>query len=157
MVRNSSSTYEFSLPGQIAMISTLLVCYFIFDTSMAQKSSFKMQQQGEYTPRYAFPNLPYSVLKNPTYIQTQHGNKLLTSGWWAWARKINYTADWIQSVTWGLTAGLNTPITMFYPVFFLAVLTHRCGRDFEKCARKYGDDWVEYCKVVKYRFIPGVY
>jgi len=52
----------------------------------------------------------------------------------------NYTADWIQSLTWGLSAGLNTPITFFYPAFFMTVLIHRCGRDFERCARKYGDE-----------------
>jgi delta24(24(1))-sterol reductase len=52
----------------------------------------------------------------------------------------NYTADWIQALTWGLSAGLNTPITFFYPAFFMTVLIHRCGRDFERCARKYGDE-----------------
>jgi delta24(24(1))-sterol reductase len=157
MIRAPTSTYEFPLWGQLLMVSTLLICYWIFDTSMSQKSIFKMQQQGDYTPRKAFPTLPWAEVKEPTYIQTKHGNKLLTSGWWAYARKINYTADWIQSTTWGLTAGFNTPITLFYPAFFLAVLVHRCGRDFEKCARKYGDDWEEYCKVVKYKFIPGIY
>lgn len=48
--------------------------------------------------------------------------------------------DWTQSLMWGLSAGLNTPITLFYPAFFLAVLTHRCSRDFERCAMKYGDE-----------------
>ncbi|ORY27457.1 ergosterol biosynthesis ERG4/ERG24 [Naematelia encephala] len=157
MLRATPSSYQFPLIAQIAMLFTLLICYWIFDSSMAQKSNFKMQQQGEYHPRGAFPTMPWSVIEHPTYIQTKHGNKLLTSGWWQFARKINYTSDWIQACTWGLTAGFNTPITMFYPVFFLAVLTHRCGRDFEKCALKYGDDWDEYCKVVKWRFIPYIY
>lgn len=157
MVRTPVSTYEFPLVGSLAAITTLLVAYYIFDTAMAQKSSFKMQQQGEYKRRNAFPVLPGSEVVNPTYIQTKHGNKLLTSGWWAYARKPNYSADWIQSLMWGVSAGFVTPITFFYPVFFLAVLTHRCGRDFEKCARKYGEDWEEYCRVVKWRFIPGVY
>lgn len=111
----------------------------------------------EYIDRGAFPNLPWRIIENPTFIQTKHGNKILTSGWWAYLRKPNYSFDWIQSCTWGLSAGLVTPITLFYPLFFLAVLTHRCGRDFEKCERKYGEDWDEYCKVVPYRFIPYVY
>lgn len=58
-----------------------------FDTSMAQKSAFKMQQQGVYVPRKSFPQLPGAIVENPTYIETKHGNKLLTSGWWAYARK----------------------------------------------------------------------
>lgn len=157
MIRSPVSKYEYSLPAQIAMYTTLLVCYYIFDTSMSQKSSFKLQQQGDHTIRKAFPVLPGSVVENPTYIQTKHGNKLLTSGWWAYARKINYTADWVQSLTWGLSAGLNTPITMWYPFFFLLVLLHRCERDFAKCSRKYGEDWDEYCRVVPYRYIPYVY
>jgi delta24(24(1))-sterol reductase len=31
--------------------------------------------------------------QNPQYIQTEHGSKLLVSGWWGVARKVNYTAD----------------------------------------------------------------
>jgi Delta24(24(1))-sterol reductase len=54
---------------------------------MAQKSHFKMQQQGITEWRKLFPSLPGNTVQNPTYIQTAHGNKLLTSGWWAWARK----------------------------------------------------------------------
>ncbi|KIR81692.1 delta24(24(1))-sterol reductase [Cryptococcus gattii EJB2] len=157
MSRAPIESYEFSRLGSFALFSTLMLCYYIFDCSMAQKSVFKMQQQGEYKPRKAFPQLPWAELKNPTYIQTKHGNKLLTSGFWRFARKPNYTADWIQACTWGLTAGFNTIITMWYPIFFLAVLIHRCERDFAKCARKYGDDWDEYCKTVKWKFIPGIY
>lgn len=157
MSRAPIKSYEFSRLGSFALFSTLMLCYYIFDCSMAQKSVFKMQQQGEYKPRKAFPQLPWAELKNPTYIQTKHGNKLLTSGFWRFARKPNYTADWIQACTWGLTAGFNTIITMWYPIFFLAVLIHRCERDFAKCARKYGDDWDEYCKTVKWKFIPGIY
>jgi delta24(24(1))-sterol reductase len=57
-----------------------------FDTSMAQKSRFKMEQAGNYRPRYTFPQLPYSHLSNPRFLQTKHG-KLLIDGWWAYLRK----------------------------------------------------------------------
>ena len=77
-----------------------------FDTSMSQKSRFRMQMQGITTFRNSFPQLPWSIIENPKFIQTAHGyvfvlhfcgcshshtlnsNRLLTNGWWAYARKI---------------------------------------------------------------------
>ena len=44
----------------------------------------------------------------------------------------NYVADWIMSLTWGLVIGTASPIPYFYSVFFIVVLIHRCGRDFER-------------------------
>ena len=88
---------------------------------------------------------------------TLTSNRLLTSGWWAYARKPNYTADWVQSLTWGLCIGTASPIPYFYSVFFITVLIHRCGRDFERCAVKYGKDWERYCQIVRWKFIPYVY
>ncbi|ODN84359.1 hypothetical protein L202_00326 [Cryptococcus amylolentus CBS 6039] len=157
MSRTPLATYEFPIWASVALFTTLITCYWIFDSAMSQKSVFKMQQQGQYVRRKAFPTVPWAEVENPTYIQTKHGNKLLTSGWWGFLRKPNYTADWIQACTWGLCAGLHTPITMWYPFFFLTVLVHRCERDFQKCERKYGDDWEEYCRTVPYKFIPGIY
>ncbi|EIN05960.1 ERG4/ERG24 ergosterol biosynthesis protein [Punctularia strigosozonata HHB-11173 SS5] len=157
MASHDPENYRWSTPAYVAIYTTLLTAYYIFDTAMAQKSHFKMQQQGITEFRKLFPNLPGNTVENPTYIQTAHGNKLLTSGWWAWARKPNYTADWTMSFTWGLIVGRCSPIPYFYSVFFITVLVHRCGRDFERCARKYGKDWERYCETVPYRFIPYVY
>ncbi|KAL5513288.1 ERG4_2 [Sanghuangporus vaninii] len=157
MARHDPSEYKFSTPAYIALYATLLTAYYIFDTSMSQKSRFKMQTQGTFKWRKAFPQLPRGTVENPTYIQTEHGNRLLTSGWWAYARKPNYTADWVQSLTWGLCIGSASIIPYFYSVFFITVLIHRCGRDFERCAVKYGKDWDRYCEIVKYKFIPYVY
>lgn len=82
-----------------------------------------------------------------------------------------------MSFTWGAIVGFATPIPYFYAVFFITVLIHRCGRDFERyinlpygcmklplmslpayrCSVKYGKDWERYCSIVKYKFIPGIY
>ncbi|KIM90426.1 hypothetical protein PILCRDRAFT_812170 [Piloderma croceum F 1598] len=157
MASHDPSMYRFSTPTYVLLFTTLLTAYYVWDTSMSQKSRFKMQTQGIHTFRNTFPQLPWNVIKNPTYIQTAHGNRLLTSGWWAYSRKPNYVADWIMSFTWGAIIGLATPIPYFYSVFFITVLIHRCGRDFERCSIKYGKDWERYCAIVKYKFIPGVY
>ena len=49
------------------------------------------------------------------------------------------------------------PFIYFFLVYFAVLLVHRERRDEEKCRRKYGKDWEEYCKLVKWRIIPGVY
>ncbi|KAF8216569.1 ergosterol biosynthesis ERG4/ERG24 [Mycena galopus ATCC 62051] len=157
MARQDPSKYQFSTPTYVLLFGTLLTAYYIWDTSMSQKSRFKMQTQGITTFRNTFPQLPWSIIKNPTYIQTSHGNRLLTSGWWAYSRKPNYVADWIMSFCWGAVIGTATPIPYFYSVFFITVLVHRVGRDFERCSIKYGKDWERYCQVVPSKFIPGIY
>ncbi|KAK7687899.1 hypothetical protein QCA50_009118 [Cerrena zonata] len=157
MASNHPSKYEFSTPVYVLLFGTLLSAYYIWDTSMSQKSRFKMQTQGVFTYRKTFPQLPGGTIENPKFIQTAHGNRLLIDGWWAWSRKPNYVADWTMSFTWGLCIGAATPIPYFYSVFFIVVLIHRCGRDFERCAVKYGKDWERYCEIVPYKFIPYVY
>ncbi|KAG9224093.1 hypothetical protein CCMSSC00406_0010027 [Pleurotus cornucopiae] len=157
MASHDPSKYQFSTPTYVLIYSTLLTAYYIWDTAMAQKSHFKMQTQGIHEFRKTFPQLPGCVVENPTYIQTEHGNRLLTSGWWAYSRKPNYVADWTMSFTWGAIIGTATPIPYFYSVFFITVLIHRCSRDFERCSIKYGKDWERYCEVVKYKFIPYIY
>ncbi|KAN0063357.1 C-24(28) sterol reductase [Thecaphora frezii] len=149
--------YRFSTPTYVFMYSLLIFAHWVFDSSMAQKSRFRMHLQGTYAVRWTFPQWPWSTLENPRYLQTEHGNALLIDGWWQFLRKPNYTADWTQSFLWGAIAGFNSVIPYYYCLFFLAVLTHRCGRDFERCERKYGKDWKKYCTIVRYRFIPFVY
>jgi len=116
-----------------------------------------MIMNGTYIPRHSFPQLPWGTLENPTFIKTQHGNLLLTGGWWGIARKIHYTADLIMAFAWAFITGFETIIPFFYPIFFVIVLIHRVSRDMHRCARKYGKDWEEYCKKVPYIFIPGIY
>ncbi|KAJ1028770.1 hypothetical protein NDA16_001935 [Ustilago loliicola] len=157
MAAHPPSYYKFSTPTYVFMFSLLIFAHYVFDSSMAQKSRFRMQLQGTFKHRWTFPQWPWSTLKDPRYLQTEHGNALLIDGWWQFLRKPNYTADWTQAFLWGTIAGTRSIIPYYYSVFFLAVLTHRCGRDFEKCGKKYGKDWEKYCSIVKYAFIPFVY
>jgi len=135
----------------------LIVGYYVWDTANSQKNHFRMQDAGTYVPRRAFPQLPWCTLKDPKYLKTKTGSKLLIDGWWKYGRKIHYTADLTMSLAWGLITGFDSVIPYFYFVFFLCVLIHRTRRDIQRCSRKYGDDWVKYCKQVPYTFIPGIY
>jgi delta14-sterol reductase len=57
----------------------------------------------------------------------------------------------------GSARGWGMIFTYFYIVYFAVLLVHRELRDEEKCERKYGEDWKRYCKIVRYRIVPGIY
>ncbi|CAG8652622.1 14307_t:CDS:2 [Ambispora leptoticha] len=153
---DNGAPLQHSLPWTIFCYTLLLTGYYIWDTANSQKNRFRMSVNGSHIPRNTFPQLPWGTLKNPTYIRTKHGNLLLTGGWWGIARKAHYTADLMMAFAWGFITGFETAITYFYPVFFVIVLIHRVRRDLERCSKKYGKDWEEYCRRVPYIFIPGL-
>eukprot|EP00456_Euglypha_rotunda_P029414 TRINITY_DN2304_c0_g1_i3.p1 TRINITY_DN2304_c0_g1~~TRINITY_DN2304_c0_g1_i3.p1 ORF type:complete len:197 (-),score=19.92 TRINITY_DN2304_c0_g1_i3:96-629(-) len=142
----------------IFLFALLLTAYYIWDTANSQKNHFRQQLAGTFVPRTAFPQLPWRTLSpDAKHLNTKQGNKLLIDGWWKYARKIHYTADLTMALCWGLICGFDSLIPYFYFVFFLTVLSHRTVRDMQRCARKYGSDWDNYCKVVPYVFIPGLF
>jgi delta24(24(1))-sterol reductase len=135
----------------------LFGAYYVWDSAQSQKNRFRMQERGTYVPRRTFPQLPWGTLKNPRVLKTVSGGTLLVDGWWAWARKIHYTADIVMAFTWALSCGFGGALPYLYPVFFLAMIVHRAGRDERRCAAKYGEDWDRYLRTVRWRFIPFVY
>lgn len=62
-----------------------------------------------------------------------------------------------QQVLQGEAKGWGMVITYFYVLYFAVLLIHREMRDEEACKRKYGADWDEYKKRVRWRILPGVY
>ena len=90
------------------------------------------------------------------FLETKRGTRLLTSGWWGMARKINYTGDWLMGLSWCLTCGGASPVAYFYAIYFAVLLIHRAVRDDHFCSVKYGADWEEYKKKVPKVFVPGI-
>ncbi|KAJ8605104.1 hypothetical protein CTAYLR_000402 [Chrysophaeum taylorii] len=133
-----------------ANISTLLLLailalqfggYFVFRGANSQKDLFRS-------------DFRRAEQRGIRWIETASGRKLIISGFWGAARKINYTGDWLMSLAWCLLTGFNSPIPYFYCTYFAVLLVHRAMRDDHACARKYGDDWPKYKALVPYVFIP---
>jgi protein-S-isoprenylcysteine O-methyltransferase Ste14 len=95
--------------------------------------------------------------KPPTFIQTERGTKLLTSGWWGVASHANYLGDLMMALAMGLTVGGNTVFGYGYFFAFVILLIHRDWRDDRHCAAKYGDDWKAYRAKVRWHIVPGLY
>jgi len=117
--------------------------YTIFRLSNLQKNIFRTNPQD-------------GRVSQLTYLVTQRGTRLLTSGWWGHARKINYTGDYLMGVSYSLLCGVDSIVPYYYSIYFLILLVHRSIRDDELCLEKYGNDWLEYKRIVPYRFIPGI-
>jgi len=127
----------------MGIIFTNFVGYSIFRGANSQKDAFRRNPDGE-------------DVKHLQFLQTKRGTKLLTSGFWGMARKINYTGDWIMGLSWCMLCGFESLVPYFYAIYFCILLIHRSERDDHMCHVKYGKDWDEYKKIVPYRFIPGI-
>ena len=140
------ATHDVALPTwQLAAIAALCALgYSVFRGANGEKDAFRRDPDSEECAHLRF-------------IMTQRGRRLLVSGWWGVARKINYTGDWMMGLAWSLATGGSSVIPFFYPLYFAILLVHRAGRDDHACGLKYGEDWKRYKEHVPYVFIPGVF
>ncbi|KAF8440029.1 ERG4/ERG24 ergosterol biosynthesis protein [Boletus edulis BED1] len=132
---------ELDIASTVGILAVNALGYWIFRDANGEKNDFRNGKNP----------------KNLTYMTTERGTKLLTSGWWGRSRHPNYFGDLLMAVAWSLPTGFETPITYFYVTYFAVLLIHRQRRDDENCEKKYGKDWEKYKKLVPYRIIPYVY
>lgn len=82
---------------------------------------------------------------------------LLASGWWGLSRHFHYIPEILLSFFWTLPTGFVHLLPYTYVIVLVVLLTHRSFRDENKCSRKYGKYWQEYCAKVKHRIIPFLF
>jgi hypothetical protein len=126
----------------IVVLNTIGYC--MFRGSNSQKDQFRRD-----------PTHP--SVRHLETLSTQRGTKLIVSGWWGFCRHPNYLGDLIMALSWSLPCGFSHALPYFYFVYFVVLLVHRQMRDEQHCRSKYGRDWNEFCKIVKWRLVPGLY
>lgn len=89
------------------------------------------------------------------------GTQLLCSGWWSSAKHFNYFGEILQGLALAIpclfVGGQTAVLGMLYPLYYCALFIPRQIDDDLVCKVKYGEKWDAYCKVVKYRIVPGLY
>ncbi|CAB3397870.1 unnamed protein product [Caenorhabditis bovis] len=84
-------------------------------------------------------------------------NLLLGSGYWSLSRHPNYVSEAATFLIFTAFQGFPS-ICAYTPAFFITgFLIARAITDENRCMAKYGQNWIQYCSKVKYRFLPGVY
>lgn len=99
------------------------------------------------------------VMTMATYT-TERGevkqNILLASGWWGIARHFHYVPEIAGAFFWSVPALFTNFSPYFYVCFLAILLFDRAYRDDKRCATKYGEHWLDYCKLVPYKIVPFV-
>lgn len=106
-----------------------------------------------------FIEAEYTVVDRKTGEETKKKSLLLASGFWGVARHFQYFFELTAAWSWCFLANplVNGVIPLFYAVFLTYLLIDRANRDSKKCRLKYGKHYEEYCKLVPYKILPGIY
>lgn len=125
----------------IANCIIFLIGYMVFRGANKQKHVFKKN------PKIHIWGKPPKVI----------GGKLLASGYWGMARHCNYLGDLLLALSFSLPCGTSSLVPYFYPIYLVILLIWRERRDEARCAAKYREIWVEYCRLVPWRILPYFY
>jgi len=106
-----------------------------------------------------FIEAEYIILDRKTGKETKKKSLLLASGFWGIARHFQYFFELTAAWSWCLLANpiKNGVFTLVYAIFLTYLLIDRANRDSKKCYLKYGKHYEQYCKLVPYKIIPGLY
>eukprot|EP00003_Mantamonas_plastica_P003961 TRINITY_DN1310_c0_g1_i1.p1 TRINITY_DN1310_c0_g1~~TRINITY_DN1310_c0_g1_i1.p1 ORF type:complete len:278 (-),score=65.26 TRINITY_DN1310_c0_g1_i1:259-1092(-) len=136
------------------LLIIISVAYWIWDEAQGQKNELKAIMRGSRIERRLFPT--FRLLNKPKLLKCDAGI-ILADGWYLYARKPHYTADTVMALCWGLSCGIGSWSPYFYVLFFGGMIYHRTLRDEDRMSKKYGETWVEYCKLSPYRYFWGLF
>lgn len=81
---------------------------------------------------------------------------LLASGWWSVARHFGFVLQWMVVLCWSLTALFGHALPYLAVACLALVQVVRAFSIDARRADKHGEAWLEYCRRVPYRLLPGV-
>ncbi|KAL8863613.1 MAG: hypothetical protein Q9178_000295 [Gyalolechia marmorata] len=84
---------QLGIPGVAGVLTVQALGYWIFRSANNEKNRFRTNPKD---PRIA----------HLQYMETSSGSRLLTSGWWGFARHPNYLGDWIMAWSYCLPTGI---------------------------------------------------
>ncbi|KAL2350986.1 ergosterol biosynthesis ERG4/ERG24 [Cryomyces antarcticus] len=168
---------KLGLQGVLAVVGVQLFGYYIFRAANNEKNTFRTNPNDPSVKhlKYIQTSTGSKLITSGWWGRARHINYL--GDWimsWAYCLPTGIAGYIVQrqsfvdgnvlgaafgdkEVVQGEARGWGMLITYFFMLYFAVLLIHREMRDEEKCRKKYGKDWDEYCKRVPWRILPGVY
>jgi len=141
------SRESLSTPFLIFNLALFAIGYYIFRISNLEKDQFKNDPDKKHP----------KIWGKPAKMLSNDKSNLLVDGWWGRMQHPNYIGDILIAISMSLPCGFNYIGPYLYPFYLTTLLIHRQMRDDNKCSKKYGTLWKEYCKAVPYKLLPGIY
>lgn len=106
-----------------------------------------------------FIEAKYRIVDRHTGQETEKTSLLLASGFWGIARHLQYLFELTAAWSWCFLANpmVNGVLPLWYAAFLTWLLVDRAKRDSTKCHLKYGKYYEEYCALVPWKILPGIY
>lgn len=146
---------DIAFPVALGFFLSGVACIWINYDSDRQRYVFR-QTQGRSLIWGRIPNkivATYTTKGSTTPKQSL----LLVDGYWKISRHFHYVPEIMASFFWSVSAlnhGFVGPY--FYVIYLTILLTDRAFRDDDRCRKKYGKYWDEYCAQVPFKIVPGL-
>ena len=144
-----------NISWKVSLLIFLLGVYFTYKNYEVdrQKEIFKRDKENSIIDGKKAEYLDVKYERDGKIVDS----KLLLSGHWGFSRHTNYTYEILTSGMWSAVGYQYGPVPFMYLLYIIILLVHRIYRDEAKCSKKYGKYWKEYCKLVPYRLVKGIY
>ena len=144
------STVELPHPKTPDWLFVVFAALFFAGWGLSRGANMQKYFYKKYPGRSFLGIVPGSI--------TDGNRSLLVNGFWGTSRHINYLGEILEAT--GIILCTGYPMLIWpwlYPLYYVALLFTRQADDDRRCAKKYGDLWKKYVKMVPYRIIPYVY
>lgn len=107
LANHDPSEYRWNRYALAVFAFAYLFFYWMWDSANGQKNAVRLGEKDQIIKRNTFPQVPWQAVKNPKFIETDAGDKIMVDGWFAIVRKPNYVPDMFFSMAWGLITGFK--------------------------------------------------
>lgn len=156
----SVSLYLVNKPVQLGFVASLLICFCgltsIYINYIADWQKQRVRQTNGGC--LIWGKKPHIIRAKYILENGQERESiLLASGWWGMSRHFHYIPEILLAFCWSLPALGENVMPYSYVMYLAVLLIHRSFRDDTKCALKYGEFWVEYCRNVPHKIVPYLF